>query len=97
MTRAGDLIGLNGVRVLAERCETCIFHPGNRMDLRAGRLADLVTTNRAAGGWLTCHKTLPAVAGYGRAAVCRGWADAYGLGPNVAELAEWFGREEVTP
>ena len=30
------------VRVQAEKCVTCIFKPGNKMDLRKGRLKDMV-------------------------------------------------------
>lgn len=94
-TRAGELIGPNGVRVQADRCSTCVFFPGNRMHLAEGALADLVTRNR--GKWLTCHQTLPIVAGHGHAAVCRGWADAYGLGEAMDELVGLFGREDVLP
>lgn len=95
--RAGDLIGLNGVRVRAERCPTCVFHPGNLMQLAPGRLKNLIDTNEA-GGWLTCHATLPFVTGqYDTAAVCKGWEQAYGLGPVVELLCNVFGREDVTP
>ena len=31
------------IHVLRERCPTCIFHAGNRMQLHEGRLADLVS------------------------------------------------------
>lgn len=96
MSRAGDLIGLHGVRVLAEQCPTCVFRPGNPMYLEPGALHEIVATNRAGGTWLTCHKTLPEVAGYG-AAACRGWEIAYGLGPVVNDLIHWFGREDVEP
>lgn len=95
-TPAGDLIGLNGVRVLAQQCGTCVFFPDNRMHLRPGALHDLVTASRPAG-WLTCHKTLSVVAGYGRAAVCCGWERAYGLGTTLDELVALFGREDVYP
>ena len=92
--RAGDLIGLHGVRVRKDRCGTCVFHTGNRMCLREGALADLVHANR--GGWLTCHQTLPMVTNrWHTAAVCKGWAQAYGLGLVLTELVEAFGREEV--
>jgi hypothetical protein len=92
-TSAGDLIGPYGVRVQSGRCDTCVFFPGNRMHLEPGRLADLVRVNR--GKWLTCHQTLQIVRGYGHAAVCRGWVDAYGLGTALDELVELFGREDV--
>jgi hypothetical protein len=92
---AGDLIGPHGVRVRLDKCTTCVFHPGNRMDLVPGRLADLVETNR--GGWLTCHQTLRSVTGrHDTAAVCKGWEDAYGLGEGVTVLVAIFGREDVS-
>lgn len=50
---------LGKVRVLAERCQTCIFWPGNRMHLPGGRLEELVEANVAADALLTCHQTLP--------------------------------------
>lgn len=46
------------IPVYEERCSTCVFHPGNRMRLAEGRLADLVAVNRARGTALVCHKTL---------------------------------------
>jgi hypothetical protein len=93
--RAGDLIGLHGVRVRKDRCTTCVFHPGNRMQLVEGRLADLVESNR--GGWLTCHQTLPQASGrWHTAAVCHGWEQAYGLGLVLSELVAVFGREDVS-
>lgn len=65
-------------RLLSRRCATCVFHPGNRMDLRPGRLRDLVAANLATGALLVCHDTLP----YGEhpeagEALCRGYWDAY--------------------
>lgn len=92
--RAGDLVGMHGVRVRTDRCATCVFHPGNRMQLAPGRLKDLIESND--GGWLTCHATLPGVTGrYNTAAVCKGWSQAYGLGDTLTELISWFGREDV--
>lgn len=63
-------------RLLADRCGTCVFRPGNPMRLEPGRLAALVADNLAAGAVLTCHSTLcrddvPR-------AMCRGFFDAYG-------------------
>lgn len=65
-------------RLLSRQCDTCVFRPGNRMDLRPGRLRDLVRNNLAAGAFLICHDTLP----YGPhpdadQAMCRGYWDRY--------------------
>lgn len=82
----GDLLGPNGPRVCADRCATCIFHPGNRMQLRPGRVRQMVRDSLAGGGFITCHSTLPSTAGPGRAAVCRGFFDAYGHLSNLLRV-----------
>lgn len=66
------------IHVLNERCSSCVFRPGNLMDLGIGRLADLVRSNLEADSVLTCHQTLP----YGPhpeapPSVCHGYFDAY--------------------
>lgn len=69
------------VHVLKERCSTCVFRPGNLMNLKEGRFKDLVETNRRLDTAFSCHQTL-----YGQTeaeAICRGYFDAY--------------KEEVTP
>lgn len=63
------------VHVNEEKCATCIFLPGNRMDLEPGRVAEMVRGSLEEGAAITCHKTL-----YGQAeqeAVCRGFYDGY--------------------
>lgn len=65
----------NRVHVLSEQCETCVFRPGNLLDLRAGRLKDLSETNRRLDTALKCHATL-----WDEdtdQAICRGYFDAY--------------------
>jgi hypothetical protein len=47
-----------GVRVMAERCLTCIFHPGNLMDLRSGRVKGMLAEVRRTEGCIPCHETL---------------------------------------
>ncbi|MGW2317427.1 hypothetical protein [Streptomyces sp. NPDC001680] len=40
------------VRVCARRCDTCIFHPGNLMDLKPGRVANMVAgRGKSRGTW----------------------------------------------
>lgn len=71
-------------RLLADRCSSCVFRPGNLMHLAEGRLRDLVDSNLDAGAVLTCHATLhrddvPE-------AMCRGFYDAYGEQVNVVRV-----------
>jgi hypothetical protein len=85
--------------LLAAKCDTCIFRPGNPMHLRPGRVAELVQQNIAAGAALTCHKTLP----YGEhpemgKAVCRGFYDAVGHRTNYIRVIERLGGfAEIQP
>lgn len=65
-------------QLLAVKCSTCVFRPGNLMHLRPGRLKALIATNVAADAALICHMTLR----YGAhpevgEAVCRGYYDRY--------------------
>jgi hypothetical protein len=89
-------------RLLADRCSSCVFRPGNLMQLADGRLADLVAANRAEGTLLVCHQTLS----YGPhpeqlEALCRGFWDAYADSSAVAQVMgrlfgpDWY--EEVPP
>lgn len=64
------------VWVMADRCATCVYRPGNLMNLMPGRLPQLTRENLERQSHLTCHSTLL----YGtstrlRPAVCRGFAD----------------------
>lgn len=71
-----------GVRVMAERCSTCIFRPGNLMHLQPGRVKEMVAKVRATEGCIPCHKTL----GDEKQAVCRGQFDVAKTQPlQVAE------------
>lgn len=76
------------VWVQADRCDTCIFHPGNRMHLMPGRLADMVRTVVQQGTHIPCHDTL-LYAGptRQRPAVCRGMFDHPKAGPASQVLA----------
>lgn len=64
------------VWVQAAKCATCIFWPGNRMHLNAGRVKSMLETSIAGEGHITCHDTLlysqPTRL---RPAVCRGYFD----------------------
>lgn len=58
------------VRVCADLCTTCIFRPGNLMDLGPGRAAGMVRDAVADEGHIVCHKTL----GTDAPAICAGFA-----------------------
>ncbi|WP_327007630.1 hypothetical protein OHA72_10365 [Dactylosporangium sp. NBC_01737] len=84
-------------RLLARQCDTCIFHPGNRMHLTTGRLKAIVTDAVADGSYVICHDTLP----YGnhpevKPAVCRGFYDRYRTW-RLQVIAELFGFVDVEP
>lgn len=85
-------------QVLAERCSSCVFHSGNRMHLRPGRLAALIQHNLTVGAALICHQTLS----YGDhpevgEAVCRGYYDAYGDDVNAIRVMHRLGGFHVIP
>lgn len=87
------------LRVLTERCSTCVFRPGNPMHLNPGRLRDLVQQNLSAGAALVCHQTLS----YGDhpdfgPALCRGFYDAHGHQVNLVRIMQRLdGIAEVAP
>lgn len=77
--------GTRLLRLLSERCSTCIFRAGNPMHLEPGKLQQMVQQALNDGTWIICHQTLS----YGDhpdygGAICRGFADAYG------HLAMWI-------
>ncbi len=84
--RAGSVLGPNGPRVLDAKCATCIFRPGNPMDLRPGRVKGMVRDSLAGGGFITCHATLPYAGTGAESAVCRGFFDAHGWASNVLRV-----------
>lgn len=77
------------LRIQAEKCETCIFHPGNRMKLRPGRVKQMVDDSVNEGTAIICHDTL----GESEQAVCHGFYEAHKTMPlQIAErldLIEW--------
>lgn len=86
----------NKVRVLSERCATCILG-GERSitpHLRGGRLKDLIT--RAADGHIPCHSTLDN--SNPRAAICAGWFEKFGMQSNyIRVMGRLGGLEFVAP
>jgi hypothetical protein len=87
-------------RVLSEQCATCIFRPGNPMNLKEGRLMSMVNdANREGNQGVICHDTLtygpfPEYGG----ALCRGFYDSYGHLNNFIRIMERLGGfDEVPP
>ncbi|RSS94254.1 hypothetical protein EF903_06870 [Streptomyces sp. WAC05292] len=79
------------IRVLEDRCTTCILNPApTRAPLATGRLKNFTDAARAnPDGHVVCHSTLtPAVPRGYPAAMCRGFADAYGLPAAAVEAIE---------
>ncbi len=66
------------VHVLADRCSTCIFRPGNLVHLEPGRVKNMVddcVSDESGGGNIPCHSTV-----WTRdvqPAICRGFYDGY--------------------
>lgn len=88
------------VRVLAERCFDCILRSGEeRLAVDPAHIRERIATVRANRGHIVCHNTYPPLsAETGRAAVCRGFFDAYGLENTAFRLALAFGIiTEVAP
>lgn len=63
------------VYVCAEMCATCVFRPGNLMELKPGRLKGMSRDATAQDSVIPCHSTL-----YGQQdhqAICRGFFNRY--------------------
>lgn len=75
------------MHVQAEMCATCIFRPGNKMQLRRGRVRAMVDEAKADDGTIPCHET---IAGQRKQqAICRGFYDNHPT-PTL-ELAKRMG------
>lgn len=81
-----------GLRVCAEMCSTCVFRPGNLMELRPGRLRGMVTESLANDSFIPCHKTLE-----GDHAVCRGFYDRHAADTLGCRFALLIGVIDVHP
>lgn len=92
----GDPI-LRKSRVLSRQCDTCIFHPGNRMRLAEGRLRQLVAETRSRESFIICHDTLPYHRSPGvKPAICRGFFGRY-FTQALQIIGRLFGFIEVDP
>ena len=85
-------VGPKGVQVMAEQCSTCIFRPGNLMNLNEGRLKEMTDSTDRGDTNVVCHQTLSDRWG----AFCKGSVDRR-AGQSV-QIAERLGFIEfVTP
>ncbi len=85
-----DVFRNNRVHVMAKMCDNCIFRPGNPMNLRRGRVAQMVSWCKRNEGSIPCHKTT-----YGQAegeAVCRGFFEKHKT--QALQVAERMGLIE---
>jgi hypothetical protein len=76
------------VYVCAKMCETCIFRPGNLMDLQPGRVEQMVKDATAANSCIPCHKTTYRQNHDGEA-VCRGFFEQHST--PALQIAERMG------
>lgn len=83
------------LHVLARRCDTCIFRPGNLMQLAEGRVAGMVDQALANDSVIPCHSTLydPDV----QPAVCRGYFARYWRAVAGLRLAQHMGLVVLDP
>lgn len=80
------------VHVMADKCSTCVFRPGNLMHLEPGRLQSMAADVQETGIPFSCHQTLPYSSQkyldhYGGAALCAGAVEAYGDWSPILRLA----------
>ena len=81
------------IHVLSEQCSTCIFRPGNLMQLSKGRVKEMVELSRRNESCIVCHQTL----GTKHNAVCRGFFDKYPTAPLQLAQAMGFIEEQELP
>lgn len=88
------------IRILSTRCTTCVLNPAaTAIRLAPGRRKEFIRQAREKRGHVVCHNTLPAVVPAGTpAAMCRGFAEAYGLPPAVVQaVVTGFGHLVAVP
>jgi hypothetical protein len=86
----GDAWRDGRVHVRRELCSSCIFRPGNLMELRSGRVRQMVTEARMSDSAIICHQKLD-----GPNAVCRGFYERWSTTPlllaHALDLVEEVG------
>lgn len=76
-------------RLLARKCDTCVFRPGNLMRLQPGRVDDMVQEAVGNNSWIVCHDTAPT--GQAPSAICRGFWDVHRADSMGCRLAVALG------
>src|SRR5476651_2454024 len=71
-TRSRKVFRDGKVYVCARMCDTCIFRPGNLMNLEEDRVEQMVAQATRAESCIPCHQTLS-----GKQAVCRGFFERH--------------------
>lgn len=82
----------DGLRVCDRLCSSCVFRPGNLMQLRPGRLRGMIEESLANDASIPCHKTLD-----GQHAVCRGFYDRHSRDSLGCRLGHIVGIIYVNP
>jgi hypothetical protein len=82
----------NGLRVCAQQCATCIFKAGNLMQLRHGRVREMVDEALTNDSAIVCHKTLG-----GLRVVCRGFYDLHKRDTLMCRLGVLLGEMSLDP
>jgi hypothetical protein len=86
-----EVVAAGLCRVKKDMCATCIFRPGNLMNLTPGRVKGMVAEAEYEDSFITCHETLEAWTGTQQTeAMCRGYLNA-GHRPVLLRLAEEWG------
>ena len=80
----------DAIWVRSQKCDTCIFHPGNLMHLNPGVVAEMKRGADERGTCIVCHEGMHS----DKAAVCRGYYDSHQSA--LLQVAERMGivREE---
>ena len=76
MSRSRQVYRNGKVHVCALMCDTCIFRPGNLIDLEEGRVEGMIRDATRNESCITCHETLGA-----DQAICRGFFDKHATQP----------------
>lgn len=79
----------NRLHVMADKCNTCIFRPGNLMGLAPGRVKAMVDGAVGNDSVIPCHKTIHGQRD--QEAVCRGFYDAHGDQVQGVQVAKRLG------
>lgn len=74
------------VHVMKRKCSTCIYRPGNLMNLNPGRKDQMEEEAVANQSVIPCHKTLGP-----EAAICRGYFDTQKHNVSLLSAAERLG------